>query len=386
MEERIEGLWRAVEAEVSHGVGLRHELHRIPETGFREVKTASVVARELAALGLTVTTGVGGTGVTADLETGREGPFVVLRAEMDGLPVEEKSALPYRSVHDGASHCCGHDGHMATLLATARALCRLTDTLRGGLRFLFQPSEETAEGAQRMIEAGALGPGRPTAILCLHGLPGLDTDTVACRRGVMMASTDAFRIDVTGRGGHSSRPELARNPLIGMARIVEALSNLRLEDRVVTVCELKAGTRANVIPDDGTLTGTCRGLRPEARQATIDQVAGIADAICREIGLEGKTSVFAGCPPVVTDDGLFDLFTEVGRDLEGLVRVVDPGGPSLGAEDFAYYLDHAPGLLFRLGIGKDSPWLHTSNFDFNDDALRTGMLVLVGMAVNICSR
>lgn len=376
----------AVRRVAGHAVTLRRDLHRIPEPSGQEVETAARVAKELAQAGLDPRTGVGGTGVTADLETGRPGPFLLLRADMDALPVDDRSPEQYRSLHPGYSHCCGHDGHTATLVGVVNVLRDVQEKLSGRIRFVFQPAEEKAAGAKAMLAAGLLADGRPDAVLALHAWPALRTGTVASRAGVIGASSDGFTIEVHGRGGHSARPDNARNPLDGMARLVQALPSLSSPERVVTICTARAGSTDNVIPETGTLGGTLRALDEDLRERTKNDIQEQTRAICTTLGLSATVSIREGSPPVVNDAGLFSHLCQMARALEPHVRVEEVEAPSMGAEDFAVYMQQAPGLLIRLGMGVDSPLLHTPEFAFNDDALPTGMLVLAGMVLRLCSQ
>ncbi|NQT12281.1 MAG: amidohydrolase [Planctomycetes bacterium] len=367
-------------------MSLRRDLHRIAEPSGREVKTAARVARELARMGLTVTTGVAGTGVTADFQTGRPGPFVLLRADMDALEIEDRSPGACRSLNPGYSHACGHDGHTAILVGVVEVLKHWEAALAGRVRFVFQPAEELATGARAMLAAGVMADGRPDAVLALHGWPGLSIDTVASRPGVMGASHDAFTIEVRGRGGHSARPDQARNPLDGMARLLQALPALSSSQRVVTICTARAGTSDNVIPDRGTLTGTSRALDEGLRQRTKEEIRERTAALVATLGLSATVAFREGCPPVVNDGNLFAELRAVGKTLDPHLRVREVEAPSMGAEDFAVFLAEAPGLLIRLGMGPDSPLLHTPEFAFNDEAVPTGMLALAGMVLRVCGR
>ena len=376
----------AVRRVAARVVKLRRDLHRIPEPSGGEVKTAARVEKELAQTDVTLQTGVGGTGVTADLRTGRPGPFVVLRADMDALPVEDRSPAEYRSVHPGYSHCCGHDGHTAILVGAVWVLGMLRERLSGRIRFVFQPAEENAAGAKAMLAAGVLAESRPDAVLALHAWPGLPADTVASRPGVVGASNDAFSIEVRGRSGHSARPEEALNPLEGMARLIEVLPKLSSPKRMVTLCTARAGRTHNVIPEIGTLTGTSRALNEDLRQQTKREVQERAAVLCAAMGLSATVSFREGCPPLINEPELYWQLCRLGQDLRPQVRVREVDAPSMGSEDFAFFMQEAPGLFIRLGMGTDSPPLHTPEFLFNDEAVPTGISVLAAMALRLCAR
>ncbi|MHC4120729.1 MAG: M20 metallopeptidase family protein [Planctomycetota bacterium] len=269
-ERTLANLADLVDSQSDYIVELRHRLHRIPEQGFCEVKTAAVIADELRKLDLDIRTDVGETGIVADLVTGRPGKYVAVRADMDGLPLKEATGADYASENEGFSHSCGHDGHAAALVGAARILAQIRDQLVGKVRFVFQPAEEICQGAGAMIDCGVLEPGPPEAILGFHAWPGLPSDTVACRKGTMMASCDVLTIKVSGKGGHGARPELARNPLVGMARVVDALSTLDNHERIVSLCTARVGSQANIIAGSGRLSGTVRALNQQAGAESAD--------------------------------------------------------------------------------------------------------------------
>jgi amidohydrolase len=365
-------------------IELRHKLHRAPEPGFGEKKTAALIAEELGKLNLKIQTGIGGSGIIADLPTGRPGEYIAVRADMDGLPLKETSGVSYASENAGYAHSCGHDGHAATVVGTARILSQIRGQLAGKVRFIFQPAEEICKGAEAMIDGSALGPEPPAAILGLHGWSGLPADTVACRNGTMMASCDLMSIEVNGKGGHGARPKLARNPLVGMARIVDALSNLDNHERIVSLCAARVGEQPNIIADSGRLSGTMRALNPQVREQTLDEIVSRVEDACTPLGLRGKVSFDAMSPAVIVDERLYKIFREVGTTLLGPEKLVELESASMGSEDFGKYLEHVPGLLFRVGMGVDCPDLHRADFNYNDDALRTATIMLCGMAIRIC--
>jgi len=380
----IGNLTSLVETHVDHVTELRHRLHRIPEPGFQETKTASILKEELGGLGLNVQTGIAGTGIIADLVTPNPGAYVAVRADMDALPLTESTGAEYASENDGYAHSCGHDGHAAAVLGTARVLSEVRQQLVGKVRFIFQPAEEICRGAGAMIDNGVFHPDLPDAILGVHAWPGLPADTVACRKGTMMASCDVLTIKISGKGGHGARPELARNPLLGMARVVETLSKLDNHERVVSLCTARVGAQANIIAGRGKLSGTMRALNTRIRERTIEEIITGVDEACEPLGLHGKVSFDAMSPAVIADERLYRVFRQVGAELLGAEKVVELERPSMGSEDFGRYLEHVPGLLFRVGMGANSAGLHQPEFDFNDAALRTAMLMLSGMAIRVC--
>jgi len=385
-KDLFENLGELVASHLGRVIELRHRLHRVPEPGFCETQTASLIAEELGRFGLEVRTGIGQTGIIADLVTGRSGAYVAVRADMDGLPLNESTGAEYASENEGYAHCCGHDGHAAAVVGTAGVLSQIRDQLVGKVRFIFQPAEEICRGARAMIEGGAFDPDPPDAILGVHAWPGLPPDSVACRKGTMMASCDVLTVRVSGKGGHGARPESARNPLLGMARVVEKLAKLDNHERIVSLCTARVGKQANIIAGRGKLTGTMRALSPRVREMTMGEIISVVDEACRPLALHGKVSFDAMSPAVIVDERLHQVFRQVGAELLGASKVLELERPSMGSEDFGAYLEHVPGLLFRVGMGADSADLHRPEFDFNDDALGTAMLMLSGMTVRVCKQ
>lgn len=373
-----------IEEQIDSIVELRHRLHQVPERAFSETRTAAIISEELNKISIPAQTNIAGTGIVADLNTGHPGGYIALRADMDALPIKESTGVVYLSQNPGYSHSCGHDGHSAALVGTARVLMKMRNELTGRIRFIFQPAEETGQGAKAMIDNGVFDQGLPDAILSFHSWPELATDSVACRPQTMMASSDFLSITVIGKGGHGARPEIANNPLIGMAKIVEVLSKLNNSERIVSLCVAKVGRQANIIANRGKLSGTIRALNPQIREQTIAEILSKVNAVCKPLKLKVKVSFDARTPAVIIDERLYNIFREVATELLSKEKVVKIPSPSMGSEDFGSYLEHVPGLLFRIGMGPNSAQLHQSNFDFNDEALKTVVLMLSGLAIRIC--
>lgn len=381
MESLADELRRAVAEAEADAVRIRRTLHQCPEPGLCERETAQVVEHELQRLGLPYRKGLAETGMVAELKTGRPGPDVALRADMDGLPVHEMTGVTYGSRHGGYSHACGHDGNMACVLSAARVLRGLAGRLGGRVRFIFQPAEELSVGAARMIQDGLWSDGAAGVVLALHAWPHLDAGTVGCRPGPMMASATEFSVTIRGRGGHAARPRSALNPLHAMARIIQALDAMNTDECVVTLSMARAGEKANVIADTGYLAGTIRVLEPERVGPTLDEVRRRVTEACRAVQMTAEPAFGETCPPVLNDPGLFETFRRVGGRLLGPAHTVTLDSASMGAEDFAHYLRHSRGLIFRLGMGPGCPELHCADFDFNDRALPAGTAMLAGMTL-----
>ena len=357
---------------------IRRHLHQNPELSGLERETSAFVAQELRKIGMDdVRTGVGGFGVIAQLNGSGAGPLFALRADMDALPIQEESDLPYKSCRPGVMHACGHDGHTATLLGTAATLARLRNQFSGSVRFLFQPAEETVHGAEGMCAAGAMdGVG---AIVALHGWPGMPVGRIGVRPGPMMASSDTFEITVRGRGAHAAMPHISVDPIVVGAQVVMALQTLAsreiapTDSVVVTVAQFNAGTAHNIIPFTAQLRGTVRCLSKTVQDSMPERIERIVAGLCMAARAEYTFAYRNGTPVTVNDIGINSLVSEVGAETLGAVNVIPLEAPSMGAEDFAVYLRYAPGAMFRLGVGADVTPLHTPTYNFSDEAIAYGM-------------
>ncbi len=374
---------------------LRRRLHQIPELGYEEFKTAQVIRAELDRRKIPHIDGVAGAPTATIAWLGDSSkPCIALRADIDALPIVEKTGLPYASTHPGRMHACGHDGHITTLLGAAGLLQGLQGELPVCVKLIFQPAEEGGGGAGRLVEAGVLdgriGP-RVDAIFGLHCWPGLNLGIVATKAGALLAATDNFEITFVGQGCHGGYPHTGTDPIVTAC---EAVLNLQqfvsreldpTEPGVITVGQIRAGSAVNIIPDTATFSGTARTLSPQARAqlkaAMQRRCAGIAAANnCR---LEFRWT--EGYPPTVNDPAMADYVAKVAKATVGEERYLPLLRPSMGGEDFAYYLEKVPGCFFLVGVQprdcEQYPCLHNDRFDFTDDALATGMRMFVGLVM-----
>ena len=386
------------------GTAIRHDLHRHPELSYEEQRTAGVVARELEAAGVAVKAGMaGGTGVLGYLPAtvpGREGaPSVALRADMDALPITEDTGTPYASETPGVMHACGHDGHTAMLVGTARALAQV-EHRPNPVTFVFQPAEEGGAGGKRLCDEGALlgaeggGIGNPVGrIFGLHGWPNVPVGTVASRPGPLLAAVDDFDVMIRGVGGHAAYPHLAKDPVVAAAGVVQALQSIAsrgvspVDAVVCTVGSIHAGNANNVIPDSVRLTGTIRTLRAETRRLARERFYEVAESAARALGCRAEIDWHEGYPVTTNDDAATERFFEIARATLGNERVQLFPEPGMGGEDFSYYGQHVPACFFLLGLlpkGADPaavPQLHQAQFDFNDDAIATGIETFCALAL-----
>ncbi|MBV8727223.1 MAG: amidohydrolase [Candidatus Eremiobacteraeota bacterium] len=374
-------------------VELRREIHRFPELGFQEHKTAKLVERELDSLGIEHRR-VAQTGVIGIIRGAKPGPTAGLRADMDALPVTEETNEPFASENSGVMHACGHDAHTAMLLGAASILQAQRDDLTGSVVCLFQPAEEGPGGALPMIEAGALDEPRVSAIAMLHVDPRIDTGTIGITSGAVNAATDEFTVKVTGRGGHGAHPHLAADAIPAAAAMVLGMQNIAaretdpLKSVVVSIGTIEGGYRNNVIADHVKLTGTFRSHDADVRNALEGRARRILEGIARAYGVEVELEVDHGYPPVVNNAALAHDFSEYMRARSSLHIVAPP--PTMGGEDFAYYAQRVPGLAIRLGIRNEAKGItvagHSSRFRVDEAALPVGVETLLKFALSICER
>lgn len=347
----------------------RRDLHRYPELSMQEVETTRKIKEFLLNEGITVLPLELPVGVLAEIEGDEDGPTVALRADIDALPVQEETGLPYASEIAGKMHACGHDFHTAAILGAAVLLKRQASKLRGKVRLLFQPAEEKGTGARALIEAGALE--GVEAIFGMHNKPELPVGTIGLSAGPLMASVDGFKIKVHGKGGHAAVPDAAIDPIVAASAIVGGIQtavsrNTSPFDRaVVSICSFHAGTTWNVIPDLAVLDGTVRTFRQEVRHDMPDRLHRIATGIAAGYGAEAELSWFSGIPTVNNEAAAVEV---VRYAAEALKLQVTEAVPSAGGEDFAHYQEKVPGCFIWMGTSGTEEW-HHPKFTLNDEAL-----------------
>ena len=365
-------------------IDIRHTLHRYPETAHREWKTAQTIETYLDGIGVHHSR-CAETGVVALV--GKEGGrTAALRADMDAIEVQDISGLPYTSVNKGVSHACGHDGHITILLGTAWALKQVENTLPGIVKLIFQPAEESGTGASRMIREGALSSPVPGAIFALHGWPGIPLGKIGCRSGPVMAAVDSFRITVKGKGTHGAMPHTGVDPITIAARIIEGIQLVRsrminpLIPFVVSVGSIHGGFSVNVIPDEVVLGGTIRTLERATRAEIIGHLERMARSTAQASGGEIVFEITESFPPNINDDHAIALVRDVVRDTLGPENIVEMQTPTMGGEDFSFFLGKIPGAYFMLGTGDSFP-IHNPAFDFDDRTIPVGIGVMTGVAL-----
>ncbi len=371
-------------AEILPGIiEFRHALHRIPEMAGAEFETARAIRERLAGLDLEVLPPFLGTDVVAILHGRGPGRNVTLRADIDALRVHEETGAAYSSRHDGRMHACGHDGHAAMVMGAAELLASRRDSFDGSVRFVWQPGEENRAMGRDLIEAGALENPRADLVTALHGMPGLPVGVLALRNGAMMASCAHFKVTIRGRGGHSSRPHQAIDPVVAAAAIVVELQSVvsrRIDPQqaaVLSVCRIAGGELANVIPDEVVLEGTARALDMKVAAALETGLREVVEAVSRAHRTRCEIDYRLAYPVTLNAPEPTALARRVIRETVGDERFVELAASSMEAEDFAYYLQRYPGVYVKLGTGENCPALHNSKFDFPDAALAAGIEYLV---------
>jgi len=366
---------------------LRHDLHRHPESAYEEVRTAAQVVKHLKRLKIPHRTKVGGTGVVGVIKGKKRGKCIALRADMDALNLQEKNRFKHRSVHKGKMHACGHDGHTANLVGVAHVLSRLRRHLKGSVKLIFQPAEEGGAGAAAMLKDGAFRKAKPDVIYALHCGTQVPVGSIAFSAGPCSAASDRIRITIKGKGAHAAHPHKSVDPIVISAAVIQALQTIKsrrshpLHPLVVTIGTIHGGTASNIIPEEVTLTGTWRSYDAKLRKAVPRHLKRIVRGIARAMGGDADVQCTFDYPSVVNDAASCAFLEKLGTALLGKRKVL-PQEPTMGGEDFSFFLEHAPGVFFRLGIGGDCGAPHSPTFDFNDDALETGMLVMSMLALH----
>lgn len=370
--------------EITDAVAWRRALHRMPELAFEERETSAFVAEKLKSFGLEVDTGLGGTGVVATLKRGTSDRTIGLRADMDALAITEATGLDYASQNPGRMHACGHDGHMAMLLAAARRLSK-SDSIDGTVRFIFQPAEENEGGARRMIEDGLFEKFPVDAVYGMHNWPDLPLGRAGLTTGAMMAAFGIFDITVTGSGAHGAMPHQGVDPIACMFQIGTALQTIAarnvspMASAVVSVTTVHGGDAWNVIPGSCRMTGTVRWFAPEVGDLIETRLKAIADGIAQAMGCTATIDYQRRYPATINDAAEARFVQDVVRDLSPILTLESEIEPSMGAEDFAFMLQEKPGAYVWVGQGRGAS-LHSPNYNFNDDALPVGAALWVAIA------
>ena len=368
-------------------VGWRHRIHANPELGFHEHVTACFVAEQLRSFGLEVHEGIGGTGVVGVLRGGSGRRAIGLRAELDALPIVERSGRPYASRNDGVMHACGHDGHTAMLLGAAKLLSQQPD-FDGVLHFIFQPAEENEGGSMRMIEDGLFDRFPMEAVYAVHNWPGLPVGTIATRVGPMMAAVDNFELRFVGTGAHAAMPHLGDDPILAAGEFIGSVQRIvsRAVDPqtplVVSMTQMHGGNVGNVVPGEVRLQGTCRFFEPALSELCEQRIGEVANGIASAHRLGAEVDYKRGYPPMINTAEPVDRAVAAALSVMGSDNVMTEFAPSMGCEDFAYMVRAVGGAYTWVGTGEARPGegLHGDRYDFNDEIVPIVLRYWVNLA------
>ncbi len=367
---------------------LRRDFHRHPELGFQELRTAGIVAHDLTELGLEVSTGIGKTGVVATLEGARPGPVLLVRFDMDALPIQEETGAGYASETPGVMHACGHDGHTAIGLTVAKMLEAHKDELGGTVKLVFQPAEEGLGGAEAMVADGVLDHPKPGQSLSLHLWNDKPLGWIGVTPGPAMSASDRFTVKIIGRGGHGAEPYITIDPVVAGAQVITALQNIvsrnvdPLEAAVVTVTSMVGGEAFNVIPESVVLKGTIRTFNPEVRSIVLERFEAIASGVSNAMGCQEEVDLKSITPAVLNDPVIAAQVFEVANKIYPQAEI-STDERTMGSEDMAYMMDDIPGCYFFIGSADHERGLdaghHHPKFDFNEEALTTGAALMASV-------
>ena len=365
---------------------LRRDFHMHPELGFKEVRTAGIVARELTSLGLEVHTGIAETGVVALLEGAKPGPVILARFDMDALPILEETSAAYASQNPGVMHACGHDGHTAIGLTVARMLHAHRQKLAGTVKFVFQPAEEGLGGAERMIAAGVLEDPKPDLTLALHVWNEKPLGWLGIAAGPVMAGAEIFKIKVRGKGGHGAMPHLSADPVLTAAQIVNALQSIvarnvpPLQAAVVSVCTIHGGEAFNVVPQSVELAGTIRTFEPEVREKVLERFEVIVFGLAETMGCRAEVDLQRLTPAAINHPENAARIEEIARQMFPEAAIDTGDYITMGSEDFAFIMEKVPGCFFFIGSANKEKGLdaghHHPRFDFDEQALPRGAALM----------
>jgi amidohydrolase len=372
---------------------MRRDFHAHPELGFQEVRTSGIVASELNALGLEVRTGMGGTGVVALLEGSKPGPVLLIRADMDALPILEETGASYASQNPGVMHACGHDGHTAVLLTVAKILSAHRAELGGTIKFMFQPAEEGMGGAEKMMADGVLENPKVDVVLALHVWNEKPVGWIGISSGPAMAGAEIFKIKVLGKGGHGAVPNLAVDPILAAAQIVSALQGIvsrnvaPLQTAVVSVCTIHGGVTFNVIPPAVEMTGTIRTFEPAVRVQVLERFEKTVRSVAEGMGCQAEIDLKMLTPATINHLDIASRVQAVANHLFPQDDVDSANYTTMGSEDFAYILNKVPGCFFFIGSANPKKGLdaghHHPKFDIDETALPRGAALMAAAAVDI---
>ncbi|MEJ5225458.1 MAG: amidohydrolase [Anaerolineales bacterium] len=375
---------------------MRRDFHMHPELGFQEVRTAGIVAKELQSLGLEVSTGVGKTGVVAVIEGRKPGPVLLLRADMDALPIVEETGAAYASQNHGVMHACGHDGHTAILLTVAKMLHKVRNELPGSIKLVFQPAEEGMGGAEGMIRDGVLDNPKVDYVLGLHLWNEKPVGWLGIAAGPYMAGADEFKITLTGKGGHGAAPHTTADPIVAGAHIISALQTIvarnvaPIDTAVVSVTTFHGGHAFNVIPQTAEMTGTIRTFKPEVRDLTLRRFKEVVEGVAQSLGCMADVQLFHTAPAVINNAAVTNIVQQAAAKVLPNHHIDANNMATMGSEDFAFFLNQAPGMFFFVGSANAERGLtyshHHPKFDVDEAALPQAAALMAQAAVDLLAQ
>jgi len=383
-------LLAAVNEVMPEAIRVRRYLHEHPELSGDEQQTAHLLANGCKELGLKVREGIGGHGVLATLLVDESLPWIALRADMDALPIQDGKQCAYASRIESVSHACGHDVHSAVLLGTAKLLSRLRNELSCNVAFVFQPAEETCEGASSMLRDKLFDGIHPERIYAMHVYPYLPAGAIGLRDGAMCAAADMFDVEIHGHGGHAARPHECIDVVLVATQVIQALHQIvgrrvnPLHPAVLTIGQIHGGHAANVIPDHISFSGTFRSLHPEAHEEIRRRMDQIIRQTAETWGATAKFMLRQATPVLINDSNLLSQARDTFNCFLPDVKLIEINEPSMGGEDFAEFLHDIPGCLFRLGTGGNPETrypLHHPCFDIDESAMRSGIAAFASLAL-----
>jgi amidohydrolase len=360
----------------------RRTIHMNPELGFEEVETAKLVAGYLEKFGLQVKTGMAKTGVIGLLKGEKPGKTVAIRADMDALPLEEANQVSYRSKVKGKMHACGHDAHVTILLGVARLFSSMRNQVQGNIKWIFQPAEEGGGGGRVLTEEGVLENPKVDAIFGAHLFPDLKIGRVGIHEKEGLAATDRFVIKMIGRGAHGAYPHLSKDPILAAGHLITQIHSIvsrninPLDSAVITIGKVSGGTAFNIIPDETEILGTVRSLSQKVREELKSRMEQVTQGVAKSFGVDYDFDFQYGYPALINDPEMSRLVAAacakgIGKENVDFIR------PSMGGEDFAYYLEKVPGSFFRLGCRNEAKGIvnpfHSSRFNIDEDVLPFGV-------------
>ena len=376
-------------------VEIRRKFHQIPELGFEEYETSALINDYLKNWGIETKRNVGETGVTALIKGKGEGKTIAIRADIDALPIEEKTDLGFASKNKGKMHACGHDSHITIALGTAKVLSKYKDRLNGNIKFIFQPAEEILSGAKAMIEDGVLKDPEVDAIIGLHNWPELNSGEIGIKTGSIMAAADKFEVVIKGVGGHGALPHKTVDPIVVSAEIINALQRIisreidPQETAVISIGTLNSGTAFNIIPDELKFSGTVRTFDDNIRKYIARRMEEIISAACQGAGCDFDFDYHFGIPATVNDEKFTQRVIKVLREKLRDTKIVEPVTPSMGGEDFSLFLNKVPGTYFFLGTGNEEKGIihsiHHPKYIIDEDILPIGVKAFSEIVLNYLS-